>query len=120
MAERLTKAQVVKAAHAQKGFVTKIAQSLGVTAKTIYSYRDRYPDVADAIEEAREQRHDFVENKLMERINAGSDTAIIFYLKTQCKSRGFVERQEVTGRDGGPMATTGAQVHFYIPENGRD
>ena len=29
-----------------------------------------------------------------------SDTAIIFFLKTRAKNRGYVERQEITGKDG--------------------
>lgn len=32
----------------------------------------------------------------------------------------FVERQELTGKDGGPVESATAQVHFYIPDNGRD
>jgi hypothetical protein len=36
-------------------------------------------------------------------IKAGNVTAIIFYLKTQAKDRGYVERQELTGADGGKL-----------------
>lgn len=117
--ERLKKEQVVEALQAAEGYVAKAASILGVTVQTVYNYRDRYADVAEAFSETRERRHDHVESKLMKAIDNDNIAAIIFYLKTQGKARGWVERQELTGRDGGPVESATAQVHFYIPDNGR-
>lgn len=117
--ERLKKGDVVTAIQQAKGYVSKAADLLGVTTQTIYNYSSKYPDVAEAIQESRESRHDYVESKLFSRIQKEDTTAIIFYLKTQAKQRGWVERQEVTGRDGGPMESASAQVVVYIPDNGR-
>ena len=37
---------------------------------------------------------DFSESKLLEQINDGNLTAIIFHLKTKGKKRGYVEKSE--------------------------
>lgn len=65
-----------------------------MTRKTLYDWIEK-DGLKDVISESRSGALDFVENKLMSRINEGSDTAIIFFLKTQGKSRGYVERQEL-------------------------
>lgn len=85
------------------GNISAIAGRLGVTRQTVYSYMDRWASVRQAIEDERERRKDYVEDRMMRRIMQGSDTMIIFFAKTQMKDRGFVERTELTGADGGPV-----------------
>ena len=43
---------------------------------------------------------DYAESQLHKQIGEGSTSATIFYLKTKGKSRGYIERQEITGADG--------------------
>jgi hypothetical protein len=86
-----------------KGFISVAARHLGVSRTQMYRAIDKYPSVKEAVEDARENMTDLAEGKLVEQINAGNITAIIFYLKTQAKERGYIEKQqhEHTGKDGG-------------------
>lgn len=47
-----------------------------------------------AIQEGKNRILDLAENKLATKINEGDTTSLIFFLKTQGKSRGYVERSE--------------------------
>ncbi len=98
-----TAQQVIEAVRGSRGFVTTIAKRLGCDRTYIYKLAEKFPTVKEAIEEEREGNKDFAEGKLFDQIDQGNITAIIFYLKTQAKSRGYVERQEVTGADGEPL-----------------
>ena len=80
------------------------------------NYIDRYATVRAAQAEASETTIDFVESQLLKNINEGDTTSIIFFLKTKAKHRGYVERQEISGANGAPLAS----VTIYIPENGRN
>jgi hypothetical protein len=62
-----------------------------------------YPTVKEALDDAKEEMKDFTESKIYQGINEGNTALIIFYAKTQMKDRGYVERQETTGKDGGPI-----------------
>ena len=99
----MTVEQVIQALEKHQGLAALAAHSLGVTMQTVYNYRDRYPTIAARMKELRERRTDRVELALYDKINAGDTASIIFYLKTQAKDRGYVERQEVTGADGGAV-----------------
>lgn len=92
----ITAEQAIEAVRESKGFVTTVAARLGCTRQYIYKLAEKYPTVKAAIDEEREGVKDFAEGKLLEQINAGNITAIIFYLKTQAKGRGYVERTEST------------------------
>jgi len=103
MADKFTAAEMADAIKKGKGILTAAATVLGCARQTVAVYIERYPTVKVAYEEAKESTIDFVESRLLKNIDNGDTTAMIFYLKTQGKRRGYVERQEVTGKDGGPI-----------------
>jgi len=81
------------------GNLSAASKSLGVDRVSLYKWIEQ-DGLEQAVVEGRNSRLDFVEGKLDQKIDGGDTTAIIFFLKTQGKSRGYVERQEITGADG--------------------
>ena len=101
-----------------RGYASKAAELLGVSRTSFYTYLNRFATAKQTLEDVREKRHDTVELALMTKIDKGDTTAIIFYLKTQCKSRGYVERQEITGADGGKIEYVNNWRDSTIPTPG--
>jgi hypothetical protein len=91
-----TAAQVIEAIRESRGFVSTISKRLGCERTYVYRLIEKYPTAKEALENEREGNKDFAEGKLMQQIDAGNITAIIFYLKCQGKDRGYIERQEVS------------------------
>lgn len=103
MPTRLTVKRVHEALVEGRGYVTDAARLLGVTSRTIHNWVAANPELAEALEDIRESRHDHVENKLMALIDNGDTAATIFYAKTQLRKRGYQERHEISGADGTPL-----------------
>jgi transposase-like protein len=111
MAQKYKAADVADAIRKAQGNVSHAARLLGCDRGTVYNYIHKYQTVEAALDEARESMLDYVESKLLEAISGGNITAMIFYLKTQGRNRGYVERQEVTGSGGGAIVfRTGMDV----------
>ena len=102
----LTADKMISALKEARGFVSHACEILKCSRSHFYVKMRQFVTVQQALEDIREERHDFVENKLMKLIGDDNITAIIFYLKTQAKQRGYVERQELTGPDGRPIETS--------------
>ena len=90
-----TARQMIDAIEDAQGFVTRAADILGIGRTSFYTYLKRFATAQQALEDTREKRHEWVESKLMKAVKADNLTAIIFYLKTQGKHLGYVERQEL-------------------------
>jgi hypothetical protein len=101
--DKFTADQMIRALSETKGMITLAAQKLDCAPNTVRRYIREYPTIAQAQKDARDKMTDAVELKLYEKIMSGDTTAMIFYLKTQAKERGYIERQEVTGADGTPL-----------------
>lgn len=102
------KSEILEALEKHKGIVSTACASIGLARSTYYSWLSSDEAFKAAVDDIQETAIDFVESKLMEKINGvtvmgkediyeqpPSDTAIIFYLKTKGKKRGYVERSEV-------------------------
>jgi len=95
-----TCARIIKAIGECNGLLTLAAKKAGVGYTTINRYAHDFPSVHQAVIDAKETMLDFAEGKLYQKIKDGDNTAIIFYLKTQGKARGYIERQEFANPPG--------------------
>lgn len=100
-----TAEKIITALKETRGLLTLAARKAGVSYSTVNRYANEFPSVRQAVEEAKESMTDFAEGKLFEKISKGDVACIIFYLKTQGKRRGYIERQEFTGAGGEPIKT---------------
>lgn len=98
-----TKEGIIAALIANNGLIHPAAKSLGCTPQTIYSWRDKDADVKAAIENARDSIVDAAEKALLKAVENGEPWAVSLTLKTIGKGRGYTERQEITGVDGGAV-----------------
>jgi len=98
-----TAQRIIQALGETQGLLTLAAQKSGIGYRTIVRYIAEYESVKEAAIEAKERMIDFAESKLYQNIKKGDNAAIMFYLKTQAKHRGFIERAEVSGIGGEPI-----------------
>lgn len=97
--QKFTAQQMVETIYESKGILAIAARKLACTRQTVHNYVNRYATVKAALEDARETNVDYVEGKLMQAIDSGNIAAIMFFLKTQGKNRGYIERQEIDHSD---------------------
>ncbi len=80
------------------GNVAATCDAIGCSRTAFYKWRDKSKKLREMLEEVDESLIDLAESKLMENIDAGEVTSLIFFLKTKGKNRGYVEtvKNEVT------------------------
>lgn len=96
-------AAVCEAITATRGNIAAAALKLGVARSTVQRYCERYAACREARDQARETVSDIAEATLEDQVIAGDLRAVIFYLSTRARDRGYGNRTEVTGPDGGPQ-----------------
>lgn len=96
----IIKASLIEALEKNLGVVTAACKQVGVNRSTYYNYVNSDPEFAAAVKDIDNITLDFAESQLYKQIKNGNITATIFFLKTKGKKRGYVERQEITGKDG--------------------
>ena len=102
-----TKKALLEALEKTLGIVTTACKVVGVQRGTFYRYYNEDKDFAKAVKEIENVVLDFAESQLHKQIKDNNTSSTIFYLKTKGKNRGYVERQEITGKEGEPIQITG-------------
>lgn len=100
---KITVADVLPLVEPNKGNVAAIARHLGVTRGTIWNRCNESPTLMAALEDARQGMLDNAESILYKKVLEGSTVELIFFLKTQGRNRGYVERQEITTPKDDPL-----------------
>jgi hypothetical protein len=95
--------QLEKAFRAALGIKAQVAKILGCSYKTINNYAVKYPQLDEIRDEMLQQMLDNAELKLQKKISENNLSAVIFFLKTKGKNRGYTERIENTGKEGGAI-----------------
>lgn len=113
------KANSVAAALAQyQGNMAAAARALGVSRAAVWKFVQAHPKLKEVVIDLREGMKDNAESSLYKAVLDGESWAVCFYLKTQAKDRGYVEKSEHehTGKDGGAIE----HVVIYVPDDGRN
>ncbi len=94
MRKQAQKNKFIKALEECKGIVSTACRKIGISRQTYYKWLKNDPDFETLCNDISEEAIDFVESKLLEKIEQGDTTAIIYFLKTKGKKRGWSEKTE--------------------------
>lgn len=114
------KKALIDALEKSLGVVTTACKTVQLDRTTFYRYVNEDLEFAKAVNDIEEVALDFVETQFHKQIQKGDTTACIFYLKTKGKHRGYIERREHTGKDGGPIETLETNIRVILPSLSED
>lgn len=100
--EKFTHEEIIIAL-SKAGTISGAAIILGCDRSTVATYQNKHPEIRAAVIEAKEKLLDIAESELMKNVKRGHPSSVFFTLKTLGKNRGYVERVESTGAEGGPI-----------------
>ena len=117
---KFTVDQVAEALRQSAGIQSLAANRLRCDAKTVGNYIARHDTLKKLVREILDETIDVAESQLIKAIGEGNLTAIIFYLKTKGKDRGYSERREVTGADGDAVRVEHTAPIILLPPESDD
>lgn len=92
----IQKKAMITALEKSLGVVTTACKQVGISRNTHYRWVKEDEEYKEAVEDLSNVTLDFAESKLHESIMDGNIAAIIFFLKTKGKIRGYIERSELS------------------------
>lgn len=115
------KRDILAALKKTRGIITEACEQVGIDRRTVHRWREEDEEFALDMAAIGEEALDFAETKLFERMEGYTfseqklvdgvpfditkhwppdTTALIFYLKTKGKKRGYIEKTEIEYSDG--------------------
>ena len=85
------------------GIVSRVAERLECDWMTARKYIDMHNEAREAFACETERVLDLAETKVIKAINLDDVSTAKWLLSTKGKARGYNERTELTGKDGGPL-----------------
>lgn len=98
------------------GVVAYACEAAGISRVTYYNWFKEDESFREKAENICEIQKDMAEFALLEKIKKKDTAAIIFYLKTKAKDRGYSERTELSGPEGKDIALSQKYDLSNLPE----
>jgi len=95
---------VIEALHSSLGVVTDALKSTNLSRTQFYKWMKDDQDFRAEVDDVKNIALDFAESQLYSLITEKNPTAVIFYLKTKGKNRGYIERVENVNSQKDPFA----------------
>jgi len=81
----------------------------GISRLTFNHYYNTDVDFKIQVDEIREKGMDYVESQLLKQIKDGGAAQTIFFLKTKCRDRGYIERTDTN------MTIEAIKIKYIVP-----
>ena len=109
------KLAIVQSLSMQGQSMAQIAETMGVTRKTLHNLQNKHPALKKAIENGRLTVVAMCQNKLMEKVMQGDTIAIIYALKVYGGDF-FNDRKTPKANINESSVSVQPQVQIYLPQ----
>jgi len=100
-----------------RGNISSAALAIGIHRTEVARRIDLSPMLLEVLAHERESMIDYAESALYKAVSEGHGWAICFLLKCLGKSRGYIERKEITGQDGKALQVQQLSVDQLSPQS---
>lgn len=90
------KKKLLEALERNYGIVTPACKEVGISRNQFYKYLREDPEFKQRVDDIDEMTLDFVEHKLLNKIDEGSERSILFYMKYKARKRGYTDSLDIT------------------------
>lgn len=87
-----TPEMVIKALTDNHGWINATAKTLNCSTRTVHNYIQTYPEINEVYRDLVDAQGEGVEKKLQDLINDGNVQAVMFYLRTKWRHKGYTEK----------------------------
>lgn len=98
------KAEFLENVRKSRGIIKNAAEAIQVNRQTIYYWFEKDPEFYQNYLDILEEQVDFVEGKLLKKIEEEDTSSIHFYLKTKGKNRGYGESKDINVKGDGDFS----------------
>ena len=86
---------LLKALAKHNGIIYKACDAIGISRQLYHIYKNEDPEFKEAARMVIEAQIDKVEEKMLKRIEEGSDKLIEFYMSTKGRKRGYKKTSDI-------------------------
>jgi len=107
--KRPTNKKIEEALENNLSILINTARELGCSRQRLRIWIDQDPELQMFYLDGKEKLKDIVEGQMLKNIKEGKEASLIFFMKTQMKDRGYIEKTDMN------LTIDAVKVNYIIP-----